>query len=427
MNPGHGWPVCDCLFFHKKESNCFEKKKIKPGDGGMVGQKGAALQVLKWEHPNQTVRLSTIQCGLTRTLKQHLHGLLPWFQKASHVIGQYVYIVGLASNWLLIHEPNIQITDWKHFYDQIFSAVEINAAIMSLKRQSNVDDADGSDKLFRNQYGTRIKEFMTGIKSLLPAKVDFEMRQEQAAEMAESAMLHLKQFPTRLQAYLKYRFIDLQLQRTGKIHCKSITGTVMYNSILSATVDPISSFLKTLKLDTEQTQTLLSLAREVIDAETQALRGCKLPKDDRDKDGMSKKVLFTFLPHLQRYSNWNLEWWSRYTATRSTWTSESVPEPFSLLPVFKLQPRHVHYTWSQFEAFLGWTKRLADVNSGLVKDVRKINDADMQRKKLKSDRINKEWNGIMTKRLSQKYKNTEAGKKRKRHDEAVVQGIVCKS
>ena len=77
----------------------------------MVGRKGAALEVLAWEHPNEKVRLSTVQCGLKRTLKQHLHTLLPWFEHASHVLGQYVYIVGLASNWLTIANPRLQITD----------------------------------------------------------------------------------------------------------------------------------------------------------------------------------------------------------------------------------------------------------------------------------------------------------------------------
>ena len=62
------------------------------------------------------------------------------------------------------------------------------------------------------------------------------------------------------------------------------------------------------------------------------------------------------LPHLQRYSNWNLEWRERYADDTRAWTCSSKPSPFSLLPILKLQPRQIHYTCSQLESFTSWCK-----------------------------------------------------------------------
>ena len=90
----------------------------------MVGRKGAALSVLQSEKSDRELRYSTVQCGLRRTLRRNVQCFLPLFQKASHTTGQYVYAVGLASNLMLSRNPNRQVEDWKHFYDQVFSAVE---------------------------------------------------------------------------------------------------------------------------------------------------------------------------------------------------------------------------------------------------------------------------------------------------------------
>ena len=88
----------------------------------MVGRKGAALSVLQSEKSDRELRYSTVQCGLRRTLRRNVQCFLPLFQKASHTTGQYVYAVGLASNLMLSRNPNRQVEDWKHFYDQVFSA-----------------------------------------------------------------------------------------------------------------------------------------------------------------------------------------------------------------------------------------------------------------------------------------------------------------
>ena len=200
----------------------------------MVGQMGAALQIIAWEHPGEKTRMSTVQCGLKRTLKECMHDLLPLFLKASHILGQYVYIVGLVSNWLVIRDSTIRVTDWKHFYDQVFSAVEACAS--------------GADVGKNKAYVSEVNAFMSGMKTSLPQKVDFDMRQEQAAEMAENAILHLKCFPTRLQSYLKHRFMDLQVERLGDILCDLDVGNHMYTTLRTGCYDAIHASLAKLKL-----------------------------------------------------------------------------------------------------------------------------------------------------------------------------------
>ena len=242
--------------------------------------------------------------------------------------------------------------------------------------------------------------------------------------MAESTILHLKQFPARLQSYMKHQFMDLQLTRLGYILCEVGAGESMYTCLQTGSYDPILHRIEKLKLSVSQKQALSAIAMEVVDDEIQALHDCKLPKN---RDSMCNKGLYMFLPHLQRYSNWNLEWWARYEKAISTWSSESKPEPFSLLPLFKLQPRHVHYTWSQFEAFIRWTKREIDVDTEIVYGMESIDITDKERKQFKTVHPSKEWNAIMEKRLKQEYKDTKAGTKRKRDDEAFLDKVVCDS
>lgn len=285
----------------------------------MVGCKGAALTILKEEDPTGKVRFSTIQCGMSRTLKLHCHPLIPLFQKASHIIGQYVYIVGLTSNWLMVQNPDRKIEDWKHFYDQVFTAVEGG----------------------KNCYSDDVQLFLSSIQDKLPPKVDFEMRQEQTSEMSESAKLHLKSFRSRLVAYLKYRVLDLQIQRLGAIVCHTISGEELLRCLLSDQKVTVEMKKKLSKLSTNESSVLTSILSGVVQEEYVALNGLSI-HDDKEK------VLYKRLVHLQRYSNWNLDCLSRYRDHPKLWAGSSFPEPFSLLPFFKLQPRLVHYTWSVF-------------------------------------------------------------------------------
>ena len=357
----------------------------------MVGCKGAALNILKWENPTSKVRYSTIQCGMRRTLKKHCHPLIPLFEKTSHVIGQYVYIVGLVSNCLMVQNPERKIEDWKHFYDQVFSAVEGG----------------------KNCYTDDVQIFLKSIQDKLPPKVDFEMRQEQTSEMSESAKLHLKSFWSRLAAYLKHRVLDLQVQRLGEIVCQTIHGTELCQSLQSDRQVTVEMKKKFIKLPIDQQSVLISILSDVLQEEYVALNG--LPIGD-DKE----KTLYKRLVHLQRYSNWNLDCISRYRDHPELWVHDSFPEPFSLLPFFKLQPRNVHYTWSVFyKGFLKWAVR--DENNSEAKEsidpiLQSFASYD---KKTRLESNSKQWKKIM-----EDKKNIKT-KKRKRNDDMAVEKFVC--
>ena len=355
----------------------------------MVGCKGAALSVLQEEDPDGNVRFSTVQCGMTRTLKENCHALIPLFQNASHVLGQHVHVAGLVSNWLMTQNPTEEIKDWKHYYDQIFSAMEGG----------------------KNCYSNAVQEFLSGIKDKLPPKVDFELRQEQTAEMAESAKLHLKSFKSRLIAYLKHRVLDLQIQRLGKIVCSTISGQDMCERLHSGKDFSADTKKKLLKLATNERFTLLSIISEVIHDEKQCLNELSICDD-------KEKTLYKRIVHLQRYSNWNLDWWSRYKDRLSLWAYPSNPEPFSLLPFFKLQPRLIHYTWSVFyKGFLRWSERNEKDSVGEV--VRPICDAMKPYECKKPESNHKRW-----KRIMDKKKTATTNRKRKNSD-MQVERFVC--
>ena len=356
----------------------------------MVGCKGAALSILKEEDPTGKVRFSTIQCGISRTLKVHCHPLIPLFQTASHIIGQYVHIVGLVSNWLMVKNPDRKIEDWKHFYDQVFSAVE------------------GKN----NCYTDDVQLFLSSIRDKMPPKVDFEMRQEQTSEMSESAKLHLKSFRSRLVAYLKYRVLDLQVQRLGTIVCHTISGEELCRCLESDRRVTVEMQKKLSKLSTEEQTVLTSILLDVIQEEYVALNGLCI-HDDKEK------VLYKRLVHLQRYSNWNLDCLARYKDCFKLWTCSSHPEPFSLLPFFKLQPRLVHYTWSVFyKGFLKWAQRESGVKETADSILKAFQPFEGQ-KKMESN--SKRWKKIMT----EQDKKKKATKKRKRDDDMSVERFVC--
>lgn len=301
----------------------------------MVGQSGAALTVVRHETGAATIRHSTVQCGLRRALKQCHHGLLPLFQRASHTVGIYMHVVGLVANDICIRDPTHAIASWKTFYDQVFSAVE------------------GADNRWRHQ----VDAFRAANRFELPAKVHFEMRQNECLEMATSAVMHLRRFRSRLSTYLRHRFVRLQMEQYGRVRCDG--GGVMHLVGRCATapaqdLDACQHSLKDL-LCKERCSELYEVAERLVHKERDALGDLVEQRWFQMKD-VPERHLHRFLPHLQRYSIWNLEWAEWRAQHPQAWTCKTTPTSFSLLPLFRLQPRHVHYTWSAFDGFVSWCK-----------------------------------------------------------------------
>ena len=166
---------------------------------GMVGKSGAGIHAIRRDVGDDKckVEYSTIQCGLRRHLKRCFHDLLPHFQCASQTLGVYMYTAGLASNYIVSRNPDINVNVWKTFYDGVLSGL------------------DGS-KL--NDIHKEISKFKDTFCVKLPPPVKFDMRQNESLEMAIAAKQHLKQFGTRLRSYLKHRVVDLQLQQSNQVY-----------------------------------------------------------------------------------------------------------------------------------------------------------------------------------------------------------------
>ena len=125
-----------------------------------------------------------------------------------------------------------------------------------------------------------------------------------------------------------------------------------------------------------------SIVMQVVEDERTALGA--LVKEKLYPCNVPEKNLCKLLPHLQRYSNWNLEWCERYREKedRKKWKSvcSKAPKPFPLLPMFQLQPRHIHYTWSQFDGFMKWLGN--SLQEGGVQELQKavVDDNELKNK-----------------------------------------------
>ena len=184
-------------------------------------------------------------------------------------------------------------------------------------------------------------------------------------------------------------------------------------SIKSAAMKNIPSTVqmqkKLSKLALMERNVLTSILSDVIQEEYVALNGLSINDD-------SEKRLYKRIVHLRRYSNWNLDWSSRYKEHRNLWTCSSTPDPFSLLPFFKLQPRLVHYTWSVlYKGFFKWARRQLDMET-TVDSILQTFEAFEGRKK--PDSSAKQWKKLMD-------KNRKDTRKRKRDEDMSIERFVC--
>ena len=326
----------------------------------MVGKSGAGIHAVRHDVGNDKckVEYSTIQCGLRRHLKRRFHDLLPHFQRASQTLGVYMYTAGLASNYIVSHNPNVAVDSWKTFYDRVLSGL------------------DGSEKHEIHKAVSKFKHTF-GVK--LPPHVNFEMRQNESYEMSVAAQQHLKQFGTRLRSYLEHRVVDLQLQQSNQVYMSGAIASQLVQTACAPSDEDYKSALERLETALSKkkfTSDARSIVMQVVEDERTALGA--LVKQKLYPCNVPDKNLCKLLPHLQRYSNWNLEWCERYKEkdSRKHWNSvcSKAPKPFPLLPMFQLQPRHIHYTWSQFDSFMKWLGGSA--HEGGARDLREAVDKD---------------------------------------------------
>ena len=326
----------------------------------MVGKSGAAIEAVRCDVGNDKckVEYSTIQCGLRRHLKRCFHDLLPHFQCASQTLGVYMYTAGLASNYIVSRNPTIEVDSWKTFYDRVLSGLD----------GSELKDIHKEISKFKGTFGV-----------ILPPPVKFDMRQNESDEMSVAAKQHLKQFGTRLRLYLKHRVVDLQLQQSNQVYMSGGIASQLVQMACAPSDEDYNSVLERLETALRKekfTSGARSIVMQVVEAERTALGA--LVKEKLYPCNVPDKNLCKLLPHLQRYSNWNLEWCERYRdkEDRKKWKSvcSNAPKPFPLLPMFQLQPRHIHYTWSQFDGFMKWLG--GSTHEGGARDLREAVDKE---------------------------------------------------
>ena len=298
------------------------------------------------------VRYSTRQIGLRNALKPKYRGLVETLQDTSARAGLYAYVVSLVANFYAITHPDEPIVKWKTFYDQIWSALDGHQNRFT----TVVDD------LFA-RIGTSFSPQLTPneVRGKLPPKIRFELRQNETADMKKSADAHFKLFTYRLHRHLVAQCIECMLRCSATPVTESQFFRAIWHCALAAPSELSVAWAKverTYKQHTVDDGAALVGIRSVIDAERSAL-GDLLHLDGKVPRYVvaahRSEVQSTLLPHLKRYSDAANDWWCQHGDTQwhRAWQKESHrPKPFSLLPICKLQPRHIQYSWTQLEIVL---------------------------------------------------------------------------
>jgi hypothetical protein len=127
--------------------------------------------------------------------KPEARPMLERFQEASRAIGCYRHLTSIVANALVARGPEryADVTDWKSFYDKVFSAVE--ATVLRTSKPANPYAADVAAVLDDRNVDLDWRE-------ALPQKELFDLRQQVAVQMATNAKEHLLQFRERLHAFL---------------------------------------------------------------------------------------------------------------------------------------------------------------------------------------------------------------------------------
>ena len=318
----------------------------------MRGQSGATLEKVREETGcvPKDVRYSTIVCGLRYTTKEKYRDLLvPLFQDIGRKSGMYAYVVSLAANAYVIQNPNPEIPSWQTFYNQMWTAVEGGDNTLASFVDTFFHTITGGDLETRNRLRGKLSSF--------------EYRQNETSQMKRSALLHFELFPKRVQMHARTRAIEIQLKHTefpvlnDKVF-RNLRKAILGNAEES-TLTYTEAVIRKEKRNMTDGQLALIMAdlRIMVDEERILLDDLLTPKTPKCQLWVhamkNEKLNYKLLPHLQRYSNYSLCWWEAMKEVQTwpaAWQDEkNRPSCFSLLPICRMQPRMLHYSWTQLE------------------------------------------------------------------------------
>ena len=322
-----------------------------------------------------TLRYSTVPaCGLRTVLKQEARPLLERFQEASRAIGCYRHLTSLAANALVTRDPEryADVADWKSFYDKVFSAVE--AAVLRTSKPTNPYAADVAAILDDGSADLDWRE-------ALPQKELFDLRQQVAVQMATNAKEHLLQFRERLHAFLVAELAphapSLSSASLRSIGWKAVEAALSAPSVTTERLSTLEASLPASaraaavgRIEVERLR-LGTLAQEA------SASGAKRRRDDAVESDAQRILrtserLAALLPHLQRYSvaaQRKGEEEEEASASSDDVSDEDAdaiaarpavvggrrfrrcerPKPFMLLPLSKLRPEMVLYTFTEVD------------------------------------------------------------------------------
>lgn len=327
---------------------------------------------------SDALRYKAVPCGLNSILQ--CDAMQDSFICHSQRIGIFRHVVSLVVNEAFVHDPYIEVTDWFHFFTQVWSTVEKKMGIAG--RQAHGACGAMVDAFFERHP---IDEATT---QLLSSSSPVMMRQQECNTMQVNTMLHIQQFPRRVRRYALTRLVQivtssgyasssatlLVAATTDCIlcsHCDFDAKRATLVTAVTRTIDPpqrdvvmedVLSFVNTERA---------SLGHLVTDTKTYKTKTSPLWVDVMSV----KKTCHQILPHLHRISTMHMQMLKEEGLDQprvdddtdadedddgeslcescdesGKWTRRNRPCPFSILPVCKLQNAMVYYGWTEVKA-----------------------------------------------------------------------------
>ena len=364
---------------------------------------GGALQTVKEDAVKRgegAIRYRTICCGLKKAARSP--AVADMLRSYAVDVGICKRVVTLVANEAILDDSDgpIQVRDWFLWYTQVWSAIDICFGATGLKSSNPMlprvrKIMDAHPEVLEQVQGT-----YTVCATL--------MRNRECDALATATVEHLRSFPSRLERYLRVAATQILWDERGDTSHATKVARMMWGCVLAKDGDTekLTTGLTSLLGECDLVDILVCHAEEErkelgalveSDGESNWYRLTSKRKN-KEKDATSGgheceeecKNVAAILPHLIRYSNYMskvqhdefhcddgppplvhseeededddyecMEESSEErcqpcsTPRRNKWSRDTVPRPFSALPLSKLRPCMALFTWTEVNSLYG--------------------------------------------------------------------------
>jgi len=342
----------------------------------------------------ETLRHRTICCGLKKAVRsQQIADLL---RSYAVDVGVCKRVVTLIANEVLLGAPAPpDIRDWFLWYTRVWSAVDVEFGAKGMAQ--------------KNPLLPRVREVLHRRSDLMEevkkhyAVCTVMMRNRECDGLAVATVEHLRSFPSRLERYLRVFATEMLWEDRRDTSFSVKVAKIICGYVLSS--QPNGESLRTGLVESLGECDLVDFLENHA-MEERAELGDLVEEGESNWYYVTRKMfckeksdnVAAVLPHLIRYSKYmsqvqKQEFGEKRQRTRlaqdeeeyesdteeenavclpcssvcGKWTRNTTPRPFSVLPIWKLQPCMAMFTWTEVNALYGkihamemeeWKKRV---------------------------------------------------------------------